>query len=109
MLGTLGGRMSWAADINSSNQVVGGAWQPGGSVFNRDEHAFSWENGAMTALGTLGGWSVACAINDAGGNRIGLTYDLLPAPASGFDSPAVATRSTTWPASSRRTTRRSGR
>lgn len=62
-LGTLGGRKSWALDINEKGQVVGGA-----HVDEACQHAFLWsqENG-MIDLGTLGGQnSVAGAINDSG-------------------------------------------
>jgi len=62
-LGTLGGKSSHGADINTLGQVVGHASLLGDSV----THAFFYD-GAMHDLGTLGGGngSVATAINDYG-------------------------------------------
>src|SRR5262249_20336724 len=59
-LGTLGGFASFAAEINSRGQVVGGARDGSGQL-----HAFRWEDGVMTDLGTLPGHvlSVARGIN----------------------------------------------
>ena len=69
-VGTLGGEESVAQDINSRGQVVGAATtRPGQSLsfFDDGPHAFLWEDGNMTDLGTLGGKrSWASAINDAG-------------------------------------------
>jgi probable HAF family extracellular repeat protein len=63
-LGTLGGTYSNASAVNASGQVVGGSETAAGAGYN---HAFLWQNGAMTDLGTLGGpRSGATDINDAG-------------------------------------------
>jgi len=50
-LGTLGGTYSGALDINDAGQVLGYSAMPG----NQETHAFIWENGQMTDLGTLPG------------------------------------------------------
>jgi probable HAF family extracellular repeat protein len=59
-LGALGGGVNsytHANDINAAGQVVG--WS--------NSHAFLWQNGVMTDLGTLGGsYGYAYAINDLG-------------------------------------------
>ncbi len=58
---TPGGR-GRARDVNAAGQVVGSAQTAGGQW-----HAFRWQNGAITDLGTLGGAdSHAEAINAAG-------------------------------------------
>lgn len=65
-LGTLGGAYSNAAAVNESGQVVGNSHTTGGTQDN--QHAFLWQNGTMTDLGTLAGdvRSVAADINDVG-------------------------------------------
>jgi probable HAF family extracellular repeat protein len=61
-LGTLGGRDSYAADINDYGEIVGSSQLPDGST-----HAVLWRAGHLTDLGTLGGGdSVAMGINNAG-------------------------------------------
>jgi len=62
-LGTLGGDGSVAHAINNRGQVVGG-----GEMASRYYHAFLWQDGVMTDLGTLEGddSSGATAINDHG-------------------------------------------
>jgi probable HAF family extracellular repeat protein len=47
-LGTLGGNQSQAAAINPTGQVVGNSLTATGQT-----HAFLWDNGKMTDLGTL--------------------------------------------------------
>lgn len=62
-LGTLGRTFvsSEAVDVSERGQIVGGS---GTGSLGR---AFLWENGRMSALGTLGGLeSAAAAVNDAG-------------------------------------------
>ena len=63
-LGTLGGRHSWGADINSRGQIVGSSWTAGSPV---ERHAFLWDSGVTTDLGTLGGSSsLAIGVNNRG-------------------------------------------
>jgi probable HAF family extracellular repeat protein len=62
-LGTLGGRMTTPTDINDSRQVVGYA-----QVSSGENHAFLYQAGRLTDLGTLPGGtqSYAYAINNLG-------------------------------------------
>ncbi len=70
-LGTLGGTYSYATAINSSGQIAGFSYMPGNDV----THAFLWQNGVMSDLGTLPGGmhSFAYGINDAG-QIVGASY-----------------------------------
>jgi probable HAF family extracellular repeat protein len=66
LLGTLGGRSSQAVDINDAMLVVGESDLPDDPA---RAHAFSWQNGVMTDLGTLsgpGGYSRAESVNRLG-------------------------------------------
>lgn len=59
-LGTLGGTRSVAFDLDEAGRVVGWADVTGDATF----HAFFWENGVMSDLGTLGGpTSIAAGAN----------------------------------------------
>jgi probable HAF family extracellular repeat protein len=62
ILGTFGGNLSLAQDINTSGQVTGYATQSDGSY-----RAFLYSQGVLTNLGTLGAnFSAGYGINDAG-------------------------------------------
>jgi probable HAF family extracellular repeat protein len=67
---TFGGIISKPGGLNAAGQVVGQASlpvAPGGPPVIGDEHAFLWQNGTMTDLGTLGGHeSSAMGINSQG-------------------------------------------
>jgi probable HAF family extracellular repeat protein len=58
-LGSLGGRLGFATDINDRGQIVGLAANAipdsHGWLGPTQTHAFLWENGVMRDLGTLGG------------------------------------------------------
>jgi probable HAF family extracellular repeat protein len=56
-LHTLGGTNSAALGINAHGQVVGASAHP------VNNHAFLWDQGVMTDLGTLGATSVGFDIN----------------------------------------------
>jgi probable HAF family extracellular repeat protein len=82
-LGTFGGNNSIANSINERGQVVGGAqnaipdsfafcYQP--FVYSTQVHAFSWQDGVMLDLGTLGGNdSCGLMLNDHG-QVVGFSY-----------------------------------
>jgi probable HAF family extracellular repeat protein len=61
-LGTLGGTNSRAITINNAGQVAGTSDLAGGA----GSHAFLYQNGVMTDLGSLSGNSVPTAINSSG-------------------------------------------
>lgn len=66
-LGTLGGKQSAAAAINERGQIVGTSdtrakYKNGNPI----EHAFLWQNGKMTDLGSFGASSSAADINERG-------------------------------------------
>jgi probable HAF family extracellular repeat protein len=71
-LGTLGGTFSEPEGLNNRGQVVGNSNLKGdvgcnGSLVNCDQHAFVWEQGSLTDLGTLGGsFALALGVNDSG-------------------------------------------
>jgi len=67
VLPTLGGTFGYAGAINNRGSVVGNSTLPSDNVL----HAFLWQNGVMTDLGTLGGpnsWTSnpANGVNDRG-------------------------------------------
>jgi probable HAF family extracellular repeat protein len=79
-LGTLGGRSATARGISPAGQIVGESYTEGGAGLF---HAFLWEKGLMTDLGTLpgGDFSGARGINPAG--RVVGSAMLAPSPLSG--------------------------
>ena len=64
-IGTLGGASAAAQAVNAAGVVVGGSSTAGGT-----QHAFSYADGVMTDLGTLGtranAWSIALDVNKTG-------------------------------------------
>src|SRR4029077_20392879 len=63
-LGTLGGVLTFATAISARGQVIGAS-----TITTGAQHAFLWQDGVMTDLGTLGGANVASfpgAINALG-------------------------------------------
>ena len=94
-LGSFGGNNSLALSINSRGQVVGGAQnaipdsfafciQPFLQFYPTQVHAFSWQDGKMRDLGTLGGNdSCAFEVNDQG-QVAGFSYtNTVPNPNTG--------------------------
>jgi len=71
-LGTLGGHVSEAYDVNEHGQVVGTSSYASGGSGDEPMHAFLWDNGGMTDLNDLlpagSGWELfeARGINDSG-------------------------------------------
>lgn len=74
-IGTLGGLVSEALDINSQGTIVGYSATVGDVDSSID--AFMWAQGKITDLGSLGGKCQAKAIND-GGTIVGASFDALP-------------------------------
>lgn len=73
----------WATRVNSSGQIVGYATSNAGSY-----HAFLWDQGTKTDLGTLHwtgslAYSQGLGINDAG-QTVGFAYRVLGGPEHGF-------------------------
>jgi probable HAF family extracellular repeat protein len=70
---TLGGIFAGAQCANNQGQVIGQSNLPGDPGCNGsdpstcDQHAFSWDHGTLSDLGTLGGsFSIAYWLNNAG-------------------------------------------
>jgi len=55
-----------AAALNDAGQVVGSAYPPGDGLHTNWLHAYLWQDGMVTDLGTLGHWSRASDINNIG-------------------------------------------
>jgi probable HAF family extracellular repeat protein len=92
-VGTLGGNESFTGNINNRGQVVGGALNAtldsfGGSLaiplpfpIATQQHAFLWENGAITDLGTLGGSDSQAQYVNARGQIAGQSFtNSIPNP-----------------------------
>jgi probable HAF family extracellular repeat protein len=75
-LGTLGGKNSFAGDINASGQIVGASTLDNESNY-RYEHAFLYSDGKMQDLSSWGGdYSSANAINDRG-QVVGTSFERI--------------------------------
>ena len=80
-LGTLGGgyQNCTAAAINDSAQVAGGCGDARGR-----QHAFLWQRGKMTDLGTLGGHDSGASLIDGRGQIAGTSLTARPARLHAF-------------------------
>ena len=80
-LGTLGGgyQNCTAAAINDSAQVAGGCGDARGR-----QHAFLWQRGKMTDLGTLGGHDSGASLIDDRGQIAGTSLTARPARLHAF-------------------------
>lgn len=66
-LGTLGGRVSTAYDINNAGQIVGYSTLRTPGTDMDTGHAFLWENSVLKDLGAMeGDWSIAWGMNNTG-------------------------------------------
>jgi probable HAF family extracellular repeat protein len=65
-LGSLGGELTYASDINTNRQVVGSSEAVGSPVGAGNLHAFLWQNGHMHDLAPFSYESQALAINNHG-------------------------------------------
>ena len=85
VLGTLGGRLTTAVDLNNAGQVVGHALTKRG-----ESHAFLHTGGSLVDLGTLPGGrqSAAHAINDSG-HVVGASETAAGTQAAFLDSSGV--------------------
>ena len=80
-LGTLGGTFSSTRGLNNRAQVVGDSTLPGDTA----QHAFIWERGVMTDLGTLGGSNSVDGFFTSGGPSesgqvVGVAETSIPDP-----------------------------
>jgi probable HAF family extracellular repeat protein len=101
-VGTLGGSESFTGNINNRGKVVGGALNAtpdsfGGSLaiplffpVTTQQHAFSWKNGTITDLGTLGGPDSQAQYVNASGQIAGQSFT-NSAPNSPVTAPGCST------------------
>ena len=66
-LGTLGGTFTFATGINNRGSVEGHSTLPGDTAF----HAFLWQKGVMTDLGTLGGPNSRADLRPSESDKVG--------------------------------------
>ena len=69
MLGTLGGRYSYAQAVNDAGMIVGSSTDRAGYL-----KAFAW-NGGFVSIGTLGGTTSAAYDVNSGGDVVGFAAD----------------------------------